>query len=137
MAAASSAYDVAVVDKTRAIVADALGRRPDEVRLESCLMEELGAESLDFLDIVFRLEEEFSISISRGEIEKGARGDMTDDEFAPGGVVSAAGLERLRALLPEAAPRIVPGLRGKQILGLFTVETFIKIVEGKRAGKSL
>jgi acyl carrier protein len=137
VAGPAPAHDPEVVERTCAIVAEALGRRREEVRVDSCLMEELGAESLDFLDIVFRLEESFGITISRGEIERGARGEMSDEEFAPGGVISERGLERLRLLLPEAAPRIAPGLRARQILGLFTVETFVKIVEGKRAGQSL
>ena len=136
-AATAPAHDPIVVDKTRAIVAEALGRRIDEVKLESQLMEQLGAESLDFLDIVFRLEEDFGITISRGEIEKGARGELTDEEFAPGGVISERGLDKLRQLLPESSPRILPGLRPRQILTLFTVETFVKIVEGKRAGQSI
>ena len=45
-----------VGESVRKIVADALGRADDEVKLESILMDDLGAESLDFLDIVFRLE---------------------------------------------------------------------------------
>src|SRR5258705_6579662 len=46
----------AIPDTVRRIVADALGRPEAEVKLDSILMEDLGAESLDFLDIVFRLE---------------------------------------------------------------------------------
>jgi len=119
------------------IVAEALGKKPEEVRVESNLMEELGAESLDFLDIVFRLEREFGIQITRGEMERAARGDMSADEFAPGGVVSERGLARLRELMPEAADRIQPGLRASMILTLFTVTTFASMVIGKRQGRSV
>lgn len=121
----------------RAIVAEALGRPVDDVQLASNLMHELGAESLDMLDMVFRIEREFGIEITRGEMERAARGDMTDEEFAPGGVISEAGLARLRELLPESAARIQPGLRPREILGLFTVQTFATMVRGKRAGRSL
>jgi acyl carrier protein len=51
--------DAEIGEAVRKIVADALGRGDDEVKLDSILMEDLGAESLDFLDIVFRLEREF------------------------------------------------------------------------------
>jgi acyl carrier protein len=114
------------------IVAEALARPPEVVRPGSLLMADLGAESLDLLDIVFKLEQEFGIRITRGEMEKAARGDMSDDEFAPGGVISERGLQRLRELMPEAAERIQPGLRPAQILSLFSVQTFVKMVEAKR-----
>lgn len=129
--------DAAVGDTVRAIVAEALGRDVADVQLTSNLMQELGAESLDFLDIVFRLEREFGIQITRGEMERASRGDMTADEFAPGGVISERGLARLRELMPEAADRIKPGLRPSLILTLFTVSTFANMVIGKRAGRTV
>jgi acyl carrier protein len=126
-----------ITNKVCTIVAEALGRPVAEVKPESNLVHELGAESLDFLDIVFRLEREFAIQITRGEMERAARGDMTDDEFAPGGVISERGLARLRELLPEAKDRIVPGLRPSTILTLFSVQTFVNMVNGKREGRSV
>ena len=110
-AAAAASDTPAVADQVRQIVADALGKPHADVAVESSLMEDLGAESLDFLDIVFQLEQTFGIEITRGEMERAARGDMSDDEFAPGGVISEAGLDRLRELMPEASARIKPGLR--------------------------
>jgi acyl carrier protein len=115
-----------------AIVAESLARDPAGVQPGSLLMLDLGAESLDLLDIVFKLEQAFHIQITRGEMEGAARGDMTDDEFAPGGVISPRGLARLRELMPESAARIAPGLRPSQILSLFSVQTFVKMVEAKR-----
>lgn len=126
--------DVALV--VRELIAEALARDVSEVQLEANLMEDLGAESLDFLDIVFKLERAFGIQITRGEMERAARGDMTDEEFAPGGVISEAGLARLRELLPEAADRIKPGLRPVQILALFSVRTFVNLAEAKRQGRT-
>jgi acyl carrier protein len=118
------------------IVAEALGRDRAEVKPQSILMGDLGAESLDFLDIVFKLERTFGIQITRGEMEKAARGDLSEEEFAPKGVVSERGLARLRELMPEATSRIHPGLRPVQILGLFSVQTFANLVKAKRDGRS-
>ena len=119
------------------IVAEALGRKPEEVHAHSNLMDDLGAESLDFLDIVFRLEREFGIQITRGEMERASKGDMSDEEFAPGGVISERGLARLRELMPEARDRIKPGLRPSTILSLFSVQTFVNMVNGKREGRTV
>lgn len=118
------------------IVADALGRPQGDVKPTSILMDDLGAESLDFLDIVFQLEQTFGIEITRGEMERAARGDMSDDDFAPGGVISEGGLARLRELMPEAADRIKPGLRPRQILSLFSVATFVNLVVAKQEGRT-
>ena len=122
-----------VEDRVCEIVADAMARDPANVQLTSNLMFDLGAESLDFLDIVFKLESAFGIQITRGEMEKAARGDMSDEEFAPGGLVSEAGLQRLRELMPEAGDRIKPGLHRMKILSLFSVQTFVNLVKAKQA----
>lgn len=122
-----------IPDEVRKLVAEALAKDLAAVRAESILMAELGAESLDFLDIVFKLEHAFGIQITRGEMEKAARGEMGEDEFAPKGVISEQGLERLRELMPEAKDRIQPGLRPIQILSLFSVQTFVRLVETKLA----
>jgi acyl carrier protein len=120
-------------ERVREIVAEALARPSSEIRVDSILMADLGAESLDFLDIVFKLEREFRIQITRGEMERAARGEMSDEEFAPGGLISERGLSRLRELMPEASARIQPGLRPAQILSLFSVQTFVNLVRAKLA----
>jgi len=135
--AASSYSNAQIAESVRTIVAESLGRKLDDVKLDSILMADLDAESLDFLDIVFGIEREFHIEITRGEMERASRGDMSADEFAPGGVISEAGLTRLRTLMPEAADRIQPGLRPSTILTLFSVQTFANMVIGKRDGRSV
>jgi acyl carrier protein len=133
-AATTPASDRAEIEeKVRLLVAEAVGRPPDGVTMDASLITELGADSLTLLDLVFMLERAFSIQITRGEIEQTARGDMTDEDFAPGGVISEAGLARLRALMPEAAARITAGLRPSQILTLFSARTFASIVIAKHA----
>lgn len=126
-----------IENTVRAIVAESLAMQVDQVSPTVSLIDELGAESLDFLDIVFKLERAYDIQITRGELERAARGDMSDDEFAPGGVISEAGLARLRELMPEAAAKIKPGLHPGQILSLFTVQTFVHLVVGKQEQRNL
>ena len=74
-----------VAQRVRELVADALARDVSEVSIDSVLMSDLGAESLDFLDLVFKLEHEFHIQITRGEMERAARGVVAflESEFAP------------------------------------------------------
>ncbi|MCI0484131.1 MAG: acyl carrier protein, partial [candidate division NC10 bacterium] len=62
-------------------IAEALGRDLNEVQLTTPLMEGLDAESIDFLDIVFRLERQFKVKIPRGKIVEDARGTLSEEEF--------------------------------------------------------
>ena len=137
MPATETSTDSSRAEVVRECIADALALEASEVALTSNLMSDLDADSLAFLDIVFKLEQAFDIEITRGEMERAARGDMSEDEFAPEGVISARGLDRLRELLPDAADKITAGLRPNQILTLFTVNTFLTMVEGKLRGETV
>ena len=120
---------MAVFPKVAAIMADALGCDAERVKIEASLMDDLGAESIDFLDIVFRLERAFKVKIPRGKIVEEARGDLSEAEFDQGGVVSPAGFERLKSYLSEVpADRFKSPLKVADIPRLFTVETFCKMV---------
>lgn len=118
-----------VFPKVRSIIADVLVLDEDEVELNSRLIADLGAESIDFLDLVFQLEREFSIKIPRGQLEKNARGDLPEDQFEQGGVITEAGMQVLKNYLSEVpAENFKEGLKVNEIPMLFTVETFCKLV---------
>lgn len=110
-------------------IADALGLEESEVKRDASLIDDLGAESIDFLDLVFRLERAFKVKIPRGKIVEDARGDLPEAEFEQKGVVTGAGLARLRSFLAEVpAERIASPLKVAEIPRLFTPETFAKLV---------
>lgn len=118
-----------VYPKVREIIADVLVIDEDEINLQSRLISDLGAESIDFLDLVFQLEKEFSIKIPRGQLEKNARGDLADEEFEKGGVLTEQGMQALKNYLVEVpAEYFKPNLKVNEIPMLFTVETFCKLV---------
>lgn len=115
--------------KIQEIISEALYCDPEQVTRDANLMTDLGAESIDFLDIVFRLEKAFSIKLPKGEIELKARGDLAEGEFEIHGVLQEKGLARLRSMMPEIDPaKIKQGLRVKDIATLFTVATFERMV---------
>ena len=120
---------MAVFPTVAAAIADALGLDAEDVKLDASLVEDLDAESIDFLDLVFRLERAFKLKIPRGKVVEGARGDLSEAEFEQKGAVSEAGLERLRSFLTEvSAERMQAPLRSEDIPRLFTAETFCKMV---------
>jgi len=110
-------------------MADALGCDVDDIKLDVSLIEGLDAESIDFLDMVFRLERAFKIRIPRGKIVENARGALSEAEFEQNGLVTDAGLAQLRAYLSEVpAERFKTPTKMKDIPRLFTPETFCKLV---------
>jgi acyl carrier protein len=119
----------AVYPKVAQIIADALGVDAADVKLDVPLIEGLDAESIDFLDLVFRLERAFGVRIPRGKIVEDARGDLPESDFEQKGVVTEAGLKRLREFLSEVpAERFSTTLKSADIPRLFTAETFCKVV---------
>lgn len=118
-----------VYPKVREIIADVLVIDEEEISLNRRLIADLGAESIDFLDLIFQLEKEFSIKVPRGQLEKNARGNMTEEEFEKGGVLTDKGMIALRNYLSEVPEEyFVPNLKVNEIPMLFTVETFCKLV---------
>jgi len=128
----------AVYPKAVEVMADALGCDPEQLKLDASLINDLGAESIDFLDIVFRLERAFKVKIPRGKIVEEARGELTEAQFEQGGVVTDAGVQRLKIFLNEVpAERFKTPLKTAEIPRLFTVETFCKmVVRQQRAAAS-
>jgi len=119
--------------KTLACVADVLAIDPAKITPAATLIDDLGAESLDFLDLVFRLETDHKVKIPRDGIRMIAQDGLADG-FEQAGVLTPAALERLRVLMPEVnQARLAPGLRAHQLPNLFTVETFVRLVAWRLA----
>src|SRR5204862_4761395 len=120
---------MAVYPKVAETMADALGADIEDIKLDVSLIEGLDAESIDFLDMVFRLERAFKIKIPRGKIIENARGDMPEAQFEQKGVLTEAGLAQLRRYLSEIPPeRFSNPMKVADIPRLFTPETFCKLV---------
>ena len=89
-----------VFEKVRESLVDALGVDDDEVTPEATLVGDLGAESIDFLDIVFRLEKSFDIKIPRGELFP--EDILTNADYVVDGKINAEGLSELKKRMPFA-----------------------------------
>ena len=119
----------AVFPKVAETMADALGCDVEDIKPDVSLIEGLDAESIDFLDMVFRLERAFKVKIPRGKIVENARGDLPESEFEQNGIVTEKGLAQLKAYLSEVpAERFKTPLKAADIPRLFTPETFCKLV---------
>ena len=111
---------------------EALGVDEDEISPAATMVGDLGAESIDFLDIVFRLEKTFGIKIQRGELFP--EDVLSSSEFVTNGKVNEAGLKELKARMPfvdlskfEANPSV------QNFPNTLTVEDMVRYVESKLA----
>ena len=120
-----------IFNQVQEVLVDALAVDDDEVTYESTLMGDLGAESIDFLDIVFRLEKAFGIKIPREELFP-AESLMNDAELVHNGKLTEKGITILREKMPhtdltefETDPDI------NKMSDLFTVNAIVNYIEGK------
>jgi acyl carrier protein len=120
-----------VLEQVRTVMVDALGVDDDEVKPEATLMGDLGAESIDFLDIVFRLEKTFGIKIPREELFP-AESLMNNPEFVNNGKMTAKGLNELKARMPHTdISEFAKNPDMSKFSDLFTVDMIVNFVESK------
>ncbi len=115
---------------------EALGADDDEVTEDATLKGDLGAESIDFLDIVFQLEKSFDIKIPKGELFPDEV--FNNPDFVDGGKMTEAGMAQLRKSMPHADFMDVfaqdPNV--DRMPDLFTVRTIVNYIETKLSGKA-
>ncbi len=127
--------DPATFETVQTAIADALGREPEECAYDARLIGDLGAESIDFLDIAFKLERAFGIRIPRGGIEAASKEGLAEGEnYEVNGVLTPAARARLAAHMPEVPPEeFREGLKVSEVATLFRVGTFYNLVVGLKA----
>lgn len=121
-----------IFENVRNTLVEALAVEPDEVTEDATLQGDLGAESIDFLDIVFRLEKGFGIKIPRGELFPDDL--LNNPEFVSNGKFTPTGLEKIKQAMPhadfssfEADPDV------NKVPDLFTVRTLVNYIQVKLA----
>lgn len=120
-----------VLEQVREVLVDALGVDDDEVTGQATLMGDLGAESIDFLDIVFRLEKQFGIKIPREELFP-AETLMNNPELVSNGKLTTKGLAELKAKMPHTDISALQKDPDINKLGdLFTVNSIVNYIESK------
>ena len=117
-------------------VVEALALDDDEVTPESTLMDELGAESIDLLDILFRIEKSTGVKIEASDLGDYIQGGIPDDEFSDDDqVISAKGAEQLHKVMPQTDPSDIEGkLNADEVMTLFTVQNLTDMVKARADG---
>lgn len=119
------------------LVREVTGAKPEQIRMESVLMADLGAESLDLLDLSFLIEDTFGIVIEPNELERHARQRLAGGVYEKDGYLTDEAIAELRTALPQLDPsRLASGLRKADLPSLLTVGAFVGIIQRKLAASN-
>jgi acyl carrier protein len=118
-----------IFGKVRTVLVDALGVDEEEVTMAARLTTDLHAESIDFLDIVFRIEKAFGFKIGQGELFPD---NINDPKYVQDGVVNAAGLALLRERMPHVDfSEFAKNPKLEKVSEIFTVASLVSFVAAK------
>ena len=126
-----------IFEALKPLLVELLGVAPEKVRLDSVLVADLGAESIDLLDLSFLIEEKFQVTIEANEIEREAKKRLPGGGYEKDGFLTEAALAEIRKAMPELDPgKLVQGLRKVELPSLLTVSFFVHLIARKRALKT-
>ena len=121
-----------IFEELKPLLVEVLGVPAEKIHPDSVLVSDLGAESIDLLDLSFRIEEKFRVRIEADEIEREARKRLPDGVYEKDGYLTEAALGEIRKSLPELdAGKLVKGLRKMDLPALLTVSFFVHLISRK------
>jgi acyl carrier protein len=128
--------DKQIFAKVKACILKTLDIKASDIKLKSRIIDDLGADSLDLLDLFFRLEQAFAIKLSPREIEKQISEKLKDSAFGKDGFVTEPAKKELQKLMPEVpAEKFRKALHQNDLPGLLTVEVIVNLVKRKSGVK--
>jgi acyl carrier protein len=119
-----------IVEAVQAAVSGALGVDEEDVTPEATLMGDLGAESIDLLDVLYRIERKLKVKIQASDLAAHVQGGIPDEEFGDeAGIITPVGLAQLHKVMPQIDPEALAGkLEAEKVMSLFTVGNLIDMV---------
>jgi acyl carrier protein len=123
-----------ILEQLKPLLVEVLGVAPDKIRPESVLVRDLGAESIDLLDLSFRIEERFKVAIEANEIEREAKKRLPGGVYEKDGWLTEEALAEIARCAPELdRTKLVKGLRKIDLPALLTVSFFVHLIGRKLA----
>ncbi|MEM6333892.1 MAG: acyl carrier protein [Planctomycetota bacterium] len=119
-----------IYEKVQGILVEALGVDDDEVTPEAKIEADLGAESIDYLDILFHFEKEFGLKIDQAELRPEAV--LANEEYVNDGKITDAGMAELKKQMPFADFATLEASRSvEDFSDIFTVQVLVNFVAAK------
>jgi acyl carrier protein len=124
-----------IYDATKDAVVGALGVGEDEVTPDATLMDDLGAESIDLLDILFRIERSTGVKVQASDIGEYIQGGISDDEFGnEEGILTDKGFDQLKTAMPQIDDAQRGQMRAEEVINHFTVQNLADLVASRAGG---
>jgi len=125
-----------IFEQMRPLIADSLAIKAADIILESRLINDLGADSLDFIDIIFGLEKKFGIKMRDGELDFLSRLDFSSPQVMREGFLTEATLQQLQSWLPELnhvpdRSKVTPA----HVVSFITIDTLCTLIERRMRPK--
>jgi acyl carrier protein len=115
-------------------VVGALGVSEDEASPDATLMDDLGAESIDLLDILFRIERSTGVKIAASDLGEHMQGGIPDERFSDAnGIITAEGMEYLKTVMPQLDEGLAGSLEAEHVISHFTVQNLGDMVAQRAA----
>ena len=130
MGEVKSYTDEEILQTIKEIVAKVVLMEPDEIEEDASLVDDIGLESIDFLDVAFRLEETYGISLPRQGFVQRFVDKLGPEALAKDGKISPQGVKLLRLGFPEVDPaRIHEGMNEGEVFYLVSAKTYLNLVK--------
>ena len=125
-----------IFQKLLPLIREVTGARQEQIKMDSSLMQDLGAESIDLLDFSFLIEENFDITIEADEFEQQATEKISNGVYEKDGLLTEEALEELKKALPEVpAEKLKPGLKKIELPRVLNVSVFVHLIQRKLTEK--
>jgi acyl carrier protein len=125
-----------ILETVKDCLVDSCGVEKEEIELDKTLMDDLGIDSIDLIDLVYTLEKQYAISLEIGEFAKMAARELGEVPFEEDNVITDGGLELLKEWIGASQHKnIQKGLTVQEIPLLFTVQSICILVRKKLAEK--
>ncbi len=127
-----------ILKQLKPLLVEVLGVPPERVGWDSVLVRDLGAESIDLLDLSFRIEEKFQVVLDANELEREVGKRLVGGSYEQNGLLSDAALAEIQRVAPELdSAKLVRGLRKADLPALLTVGFFVRLIARKLAARTV
>jgi acyl carrier protein len=119
----------ATLARVQAVIAESLAINKEQIKPEARLINDLGADSLDFLDMIFGLEKAFGLRLRDTKLDLLVRADFSQAQLTSDGYLASESLETLSESLPEL--KGIQKITLREVYSYITVNTLVRLVEEK------
>lgn len=119
------------LDRIRKCLAEVLAIEPETIAAQSRLVDDLGADSLDLVELMYLMEQEFNLRLSKKDMSLSAQLGIPEEQIHENEMLTPKALGLLRQRFPHAVDQLVEGTTRNQLASLLTVDEIVKVIEEK------